>query len=107
MLEEGGNQDQRADLIGKWLVLRERWPEITQFVQLDPDKMKGLEDAADNTATDALQNHLRECGIGELDDVKNLSELLRMEPHFEDLNELTFFSETPAERGNKSVPAGI
>jgi hypothetical protein len=106
VLQDEKDQDNRADLIGKWLVLRERWPAIAQLVQREPDKMKDLETAAGDT--DGLQANLHSYGITELDDVKNLRRLLNMTPRFEELSELTFFSGTPAQNestSSRAVPA--
>jgi hypothetical protein len=106
VLQDEKDQNNRADLIGKWLVLRERWPAIAQLVQREPDKMKDLETAAGDT--DGLQASLHSYGITELDDVKNLGRLLNMTPRFEELSELTFFSGTPAQNestSSRAVPA--
>ena len=73
-------QNRRADLIAKWLVLRERWPEVAR----DPDRIRGLEDTANNGA---LQERLPD-----LDDVDDLANLLTTDPPFEDLGNLLFFS---------------
>jgi hypothetical protein len=103
VLQDEKDQNDRADLIGKWLVLRERWPAIAQLVQSDPEKMKDLEIAADGNIKDSLSVSLRSYGITELDDVKNLSRLLNMKPHFEVMSELTFFSGTPADSNGTSA----
>jgi KAP family P-loop domain len=103
VLQDMKDQNSRADLIGKWLVLRERWPAIAQLVQREPDKMKDLEIAAGNS--DGLQASLRSSGITELDDIKNLCRLLSMTPRFEELSALTFFSGTPAQNESTSSPS--
>jgi len=100
MLQSEGDQNQRADLIGKWLVLRERWPEIAQLVQRDPKKMKDLENIADNNDKDALETLL---GMPQIVDLGDLLRLLVMKPHFEDLNELINFSGTTAERDGSAT----
>lgn len=96
VLQDEKDQNNRADLIGKWLVLRERWPAIAQLAQRDPGKMKDLEIGASDDAKNGFQAILRSYGITEFDDIKNLCGLLNMKPHFEELGELTFFSGTPA-----------
>jgi hypothetical protein len=106
------DQNQRADLIGKWLVLREKWPEIAKIVQRDPDKIREFETAASNNKAHSLETFLRRHEIGHLDDTKDLSRLLHLPPRFEgmsekDLSELIFFSGTSTVRDGRftrSVP---
>lgn len=88
VLRDEGNQDKQADLIGKWLVLRERWPEVAQLAQRDPEQLKALEDSAthDELKLSSLMNSYEGA------DLDDLQRLLKMKPYFENLSELTFFS---------------
>jgi hypothetical protein len=94
VLKDTTDQDQRADRIGKWLVLRERWPEIVKLVERDSDKMTHLEVAA-RGGVRSLERSLRDYDIGGVDNINDLWRLLTRGAEFGDLSELTFFRGVP------------
>jgi hypothetical protein len=51
----GGEPELRAEHLGKWVVLNERWPELARRLKTSPSSLAALEEAADETA---LQSEL-------------------------------------------------
>jgi hypothetical protein len=113
LLELQGDSSQLicADRFGKWLVLRERWPEIARIGQNDPSAIADIEKAApakvdgqtadgrDDTKADEISLLLEKLqkmyGLSRIDDISDLSRLLTRNPLFGNTNDLTSVSVAP------------
>jgi hypothetical protein len=90
--EDGDKSGQElADRVGKWLVLRERWPGVAQLMERDQNSAVELESAADDRET-SVQDVLHEKHIGVIDDASGLEGLLRKAPRLGDLRDLISLS---------------
>jgi hypothetical protein len=85
-------QKDLADQFGKWLVLRERWPDVALAAEKDPKLIEALENAAHQENITELRDCLSSNEIPGIDDLDVLRRLLEKEPRFGDLSRLTLFS---------------
>jgi hypothetical protein len=83
-----------ADRVGRWLVLRERWPDVALKVENDTSLMKTLEDSARQESVTVLQSCLESQKITAVEDLMDLKVLLRKEPRLDDVSALTLLSGT-------------
>jgi len=79
----------RPEWLGKWLVLRERWPSVADFLSRNQATVRKFE------RTKNLMSLLRSCHIGDLDDIADLKRLLNSPPPLGDIHELTLLGGTP------------
>jgi hypothetical protein len=101
VLPGGGGEDETerekrqkdlADQVGKWLVLRERWPDVALAAQKDTRLIETLENAARQDNMKDLQDCLSSNEISGIEDLGVLKRLLEKEPRFEDFSRLTLLS---------------
>lgn len=74
-----------VDRVGKWLVLLDKWPNVSLIGQ---DVMAKLEIAAKNGTSGPLQEELHMHGLSDTADIESLRELLAMNPPFGDVGQL-------------------
>ena len=92
-----------VDRFGKWLVLLDNWPIISQIgLDIELDTKRGMpvlkkdaehgmhffEKAALSNTSESLQELLNDCGLSDTDDVDRLREFLDTGPPFGDVSEL-------------------
>jgi hypothetical protein len=100
--DDAGSEQQKtlADRVGKWLILRERWPDLAMGADRDAGLIRILEDAAAHDNADSLRIELDTLRMPEVDDLNDLRKLLREEPKFGDLSSLMLLSgASPAAAG--------
>jgi len=85
-------QKDLADRVGKWLVLRERWPDVALAAEKDTKLIEALESAARQENIKDLQDCLSSRGISGIEDQDVLMRLLVKEPRFEDISKLALLS---------------
>jgi hypothetical protein len=92
--DETGEERQKdlADRVGKWLVLRERWPDVGLAAEKDTKLIETLENAARQGNMKDLQDCLSSKEISDIEDLDVLMRLLGKEPRFGDLSRLTLLS---------------
>ena len=81
-----------VDRFGKWLVLLDKWPNVSLLGQ---DAMAKLEKAAENSTSGPLQEELYMHGLPDTADVEGLRELLIMYPPFGDVSQLASVCAAP------------
>jgi hypothetical protein len=77
---------------GKWLVLLDKWPDISL---IDQDVMAKLEIAAKHGTSGPLQEELHMRGLSDTADIESLRELLAMDPPFGDVGQLASVCAAP------------
>jgi hypothetical protein len=77
---------------GKWLVLLDKWPNVSL---IDQDAMAKLETAAKNSTIGPLQEELDMHGLSDTADIEGLRKLLVMCPPFEDVSQLASVCAAP------------
>src|SRR5262249_39024391 len=85
--EEKAKHENLADRVGKWLVLRERWPEVALAIEKDLELIERVEDLVRQDDLDILREGLKSSGIDEVEDLEIMKRLLSREPLFEDMAE--------------------
>jgi hypothetical protein len=89
-----------VDRFGKWLVLLDKWPSVSQIgkdAQDGKDSMRNLEEAAKNSTSESLQKELRKLKLTANGDVEGLRKLLAMDPPFGNISQLASLSAAPRE----------
>jgi hypothetical protein len=81
-----------VDRFGKWLVLLDKWPNISL---IDQNVMATLEIAAKNGTSGPLQEELHMHGLSDTADIESLRELLAMDPPFGDVGQLASVCAAP------------
>lgn len=106
--KEQERQKELADRVGKWLVLRERWPDVALVAEKNAKLIEMLENAARQDDLKDLQVCLNSNDISGIEDLDGLRGLLGREPRFGDLSRLTLLSgASPAASDPfRSGPAG-
>src|SRR6266567_3506872 len=94
-------QKNLADQVGKWLVLRERWPDVALAADKDTKLIEALENAARQENMKDLQDCLSAKEISGIEDLEVLLRLLGKEPRFEDLSRLALLSRIPSTTSNR------
>jgi len=94
--EKEERQKDLADRVGKWLVLRERWPDVALAAEKDTKLIEALENAARQENMKELQDCLSSKEISGIEDLDVLMRLLEKEPRFEDLSRLALLSRAPS-----------
>jgi KAP family P-loop domain len=96
MKKEEEKQKELADRVGKWLVLRERWPDVALAAEKDTQLIERLENAARQDGMRELQDCLNSTKISGIEDLDVLRELLEKDPRLGDLSRLAMLSGTPS-----------
>ncbi len=94
-------QKNLADQVGKWLVLRERWPDVALAADKDTKLIEALANAARQENMKDLQDCLSAKEISGIEDLEVLMRLLGKEPRFEDLSRLALLSRIPSTTSNR------
>jgi hypothetical protein len=90
--EKGEVPELFVDRFGKWLVLLDKWPNVSLIGQ---DEMARLEIAAMNSTSGPLQEELQTHGLSDTADIEGLRELLVMYPPFGDVSQLASVCPAP------------
>jgi hypothetical protein len=105
--EEEKRQEELADRVGKWLVLRERWPDVALAAEKDTKLIETLENAAQQNDVKRLEDCLSSKEVSGLEDLDILIRLLGRKPIFGDLSKLTMLSGASSTSLDRSRFGGI
>jgi hypothetical protein len=78
LFDDKERQHRVAEELGKWIVLRERWPGLMRSVEREPSILQGLEEAKGTSTLDELA---KSRGLPEIEDKNDLLKLLQASPH--------------------------
>ena len=81
-------EEQQAVRLGKWLVLRERWPAVAEHMEQNQDTIAVLENAGN------LEAALEAQRVTGIDDIESLQRLLVRGPPFDDIRDLLLLGRT-------------
>jgi hypothetical protein len=95
-MKEEEEQTELADRVGKWLVLRERWPDVAVAAEKDSQLIERLENAARQDGMQELRDCLISTKISGVEDLGVLKELLEKDPRLGDLSRLALLSGGPS-----------
>jgi hypothetical protein len=104
-LQEGPSMEPVADRFSKWLVLRERWPEVALVGQHDSSAITSLENCAREVQDSPWLAELDKLHLADIADMHGLRRLLQIDPRFGDISDLAFVSIVPSEAVNAGVTA--